>query len=146
MSPQEIAEACARAMYAEDTTSQNLGIEIAQVRPGFARLSMRIGKQLTNGHGLCHGGYIFILADTAFAYACNTYDQRAVASGASIEFIAPAHAGDTLEAVGEERLHTGRRGIYDIRVTNQSGELVALFRGRSATIKGTFIDSAVGAP
>jgi acyl-CoA thioesterase len=146
MSPQEIAEACARAMYADDTTSQNLGIEIVEVRPGYARLSMRVGNELTNGHGLCHGGYIFILADSAFAYACNTYDQRTVAAGAGIEFIAPAHAGDTLEAVGEEQLRTGRRGVYDIRVTNQNGEMVALFRGRSATIKGTFIDSAVGAP
>ncbi len=143
MTAQQIAEACSRAMYVDDTTSQSLGIEISQVAPGFARLSMRVGEKLTNGHGLCHGGYIFILADTAFAYACNTYDQRAVASGASIEFVAPAQVGDTLVAEALEQLRAGRRGVYDIRVSNQHGALIALFRGRSATIKGTFIDNEV---
>ncbi|MCL4748315.1 MAG: hydroxyphenylacetyl-CoA thioesterase PaaI [Burkholderiaceae bacterium] len=143
MTPQEIADACARAMHVEDATSRSLGIEISEVGPGSARLSMRVADKLTNGHGLCHGGYIFILADTALAYACNTYDQRAVASGASIEFVAPAQVGDTLVAQAVEQLRAGRRGVYDIRVTNQHGALIALFRGRSATIKGTLIDNEV---
>lgn len=137
---QGLAEACARIMFAEDTTALHLGMELLEVNPGSARMSMRIRHEFTNGHGICHGGYIFMLADTAFAYACNSRNQRAVAASASIEFLSPAHDGDVLTAQGREQHLAGRSGIYDIKVTDQSGKLIALFRGKSATIRGTFIE------
>ncbi|MFZ9678936.1 MAG: hydroxyphenylacetyl-CoA thioesterase PaaI [Quisquiliibacterium sp.] len=137
---QELAEACARIMFAEDTTALHLGMELLEVNPGSARMSMQIRHEFTNGHGICHGGYIFMLADTAFAYACNSRNQRAVAASASIEFLAPAHDGDVLTAQGQEQHLAGRSGIYDIKVTDQSGKLIALFRGKSATIRGKFIE------
>lgn len=127
-------------MFADDTAAQHLGIEILSIAPGFARLRMAVRPEMTNGHGICHGGYIFTLADTAFAYSCNSHNQRAVAAGAQIEFLAPGHRDDIFTAEATELHRAGRTGIYDVRVTRANGELVAVFRGKSATIKGQFFE------
>jgi acyl-CoA thioesterase len=137
--PQAIADAAARAMYAQDRASQGLGMRIAEIRPGHARLTMTVREDMVNGHQLCHGGLIFTLADSAFAFACNTYDVVTVASAASIEFLLPAKLGDELTAIADERSRSKRTGVYDVTVRNQQGECVALFRGRSHQIGGNVI-------
>lgn len=139
LAPAELAEACAEAMWKDDRATQRLGMRIEHVAPGAATLSMTITADMTNGHGSCHGGYIFTLADSAFAFACNTYNQRTVAQHCSITFIAPVSEGDRLTASAREVSRRGRGGIYDIRVTNQNGEHVAEFRGHSRTVKGTHL-------
>ena len=141
----KLAKASAEAMWREDRASKWLGMKLDEVRPGFARLSMTVTRDMVNGHDLCHGGFIFTLADSTFAYACNSRNQRAVAAGASIEFLAPAHLGDVLTAEGFEQALAGRIGVYDMRVTNQKGELLALFRGKSATIRGKLVEEGGGA-
>jgi acyl-CoA thioesterase len=133
------AEAAAGALYARDRAAQALGIRLAAVRPGWAQAVMPVRDDMTNGHGVCHGGIVFTLADTAFALACNSYNEATVAAAASIDFLAPAHAGDELTAQAAELWRTRRNGIYEITVTNQRGERVALFRGRSYRIDGTLI-------
>jgi len=135
-----LARATAEAMWRDDRASNWLGMKIEEVRPGYARLSMSVTENMVNGHDLCHGGFIFTLADSTFAYACNSHNQRAVASGCAIEFLAPAHLGDVLTAEGIEQAIAGRLGVYDMRVTNQRGELLALFRGKSATIRGKLVE------
>lgn len=137
-SPQQIAERCAAIMWAEDHAARGLGIELLEVGPGSARLQMSVRPEMVNGHGICHGGFIFTLADAAFSYACNSDNQRAVASGADISFLAPAHTGDVLLAQGRVRSQGGRAGIYDVEVSDQDGRNIALFRGRSSRIKGHF--------
>jgi acyl-CoA thioesterase len=137
--PQAIADASARAMYAQDRASQGLGMRIAEIRPGHARVTMTVRADMVNGHQLCHGGLIFTLADSAFAFACNTYDAVTVASAASVEFLLPAKLGDELTAVADERSRSKRTGVYDVTVRNQQGECVALFRGRSHQIGGNVI-------
>ena len=139
MTPQEIAEACAQAMWNDDRASQRLDMTVEHVGPGQAILGMTITEAMTNGHGTCHGGYIFTLADSAFAFACNSYNQRAVAQHCSVTFIAPAYRGNRLTATAREVSRRGRGGIYDITVTNQDGEQVAEFRGHSRTVKGTHL-------
>ncbi|WHA43334.1 hydroxyphenylacetyl-CoA thioesterase PaaI [Agrobacterium larrymoorei] len=139
LSPQALAEACAKAMWDEDNASRHLGMEILSVAPGKAAITMTITENMTNGVGTCHGGYMFTLADSAFAFACNTYNQRTVAQHCSVTFIAPALKGDRLTATAHEVLRKGRSGIYDIRITNQEGEQIAEFRGHSRTIKGTHL-------
>lgn len=139
MTPQQLAEASAAAMWEGDTASQGLGMALETVAPGQAVLTMRITEAMTNGHKTCHGGFIFTLADSAFAFACNSYNQRTVAQMASISFLAPAFAGDELRAEAREVARAGRGGIYDIRVTNQSGAVIAEFRGHSRTVKGTHL-------
>jgi acyl-CoA thioesterase len=139
MTPQDIAQGSARAMWNDDSTSQRLGMSLDHIAPGAATLTMTVTDQMTNGHGTCHGGYIFTLADSAFAFACNSYNQRAVAQQAAITYIAPAHLGDRLTAQAREVSRKGRGGIYDIRVTNQTGDHIAEFRGHSRTIKGTHL-------
>ena len=129
-----------RLMMADDRAARHLGIELLDIGPGRARMRLRIRPELTNGHGICHGGYIFLLADTTFAYACNSHNRRSVTAGCSIEFLAPAHDGDTLTAEGAEQHLAGRHGVYDIRVHDQHGKLIALFRGKSAMIKGHFFE------
>jgi acyl-CoA thioesterase len=143
-----MAAEIAGMMWADDRASQALGMELLDVRSGYARIRMPIRRDMTNGHGICHGGYMFLLADSTFAFACNSHNQRAVAASAEIHFLAPAHEGDVLTAEGVELHVAGRSGVYDMRVTDQDGRLVALFRGKSATIKGQFIDhpGAAGAP
>ncbi|AYG69220.1 MULTISPECIES: hydroxyphenylacetyl-CoA thioesterase PaaI [unclassified Rhizobium] len=139
ISPQSLAEACARAMWDEDNATRRLSMELLAVAPGKASLSMAITEAMTNGHGTCHGGYIFTLADSAFAFACNTYNQRSVALHCSVTYIAPAFKGDRLTATAREVSRRGRGGIYDIAVTNQEGEQIAEFRGHSRTVKGTLL-------
>jgi acyl-CoA thioesterase len=140
---QRIAEASARAMWARDAASQGLGMRIVGVAPGTATLAMRVRNDMLNGHDICHGGFIFTLADSAFAFACNSYNLMTVASGCSIDFVAPAREGDELTASARERSASGRTGVYDIEVTNQRGETVALFRGKSYRIKGQPVDASI---
>ncbi|SAL76487.1 phenylacetic acid degradation protein PaaD [Caballeronia telluris] len=139
MTPQQLAEATAQSMYEADACTRALGIEILEVRPGYARLQMNVRPDFLNGHDICHGGLIFTLADSTFAFACNSYNISTVAAGCSIEFLRAVKGGDRLTAEGVEQTLNGRTGIYDIRVTNREGETVAMFRGKSAQIKGTVI-------
>lgn len=134
-----LAQSVAQAMFEADACSRGLGMELLEVRPGYARLRMPVRQDFLNGHQICHGGLIFTLADSTFAFACNTYNINTVAAGCSIEFLRPVPAGDVLTAEAEERVLNGRHGIYDIRITNRAGETVAMFRGKSAQIKGTVI-------
>jgi acyl-CoA thioesterase len=134
-----LAERVTEVLYAQDRASQALGIRIDEVRPGYARLSMVVRPDMTNGHRIGHGGLVFTLADTAFAFACNSHNESNVAAAASIDFLAPSHEGDQLTAVATELWRSGRSGIYEITVTNQKGARVALFRGRSARIAGQVV-------
>ena len=115
-------------------------MRIAAVAPGRAEMTMTVRADMLNGHAICHGGFIFTLADSAFAFACNSYNLNTVASGCGIDFLAPAREGDILKAVAHERSAAGRTGVYDIEVTNQDGHKIALFRGKSYRIKGHVID------
>ena len=133
---QALAERVAAAMWARDDASQRLGMRIVGVGAGRAELSMMVRADMLNGHAICHGGFIFTLCDSAFAYACNSYNMNTVASSCGIDFLAPAREGDTLTASAHERSLSGRTGVYDIEVTNQHGEKIALFRGKSYRIKG----------
>jgi acyl-CoA thioesterase len=133
---QALAERVAERMWALDTASQNLGMRLVRIAPGLAELAMTVRADMLNGHAICHGGFIFTLADSTFAYACNSYNLVTVASGCSIDFLAPAREGDVLTAVGRERSASGRTGVYDIELTNQRGDKIALFRGKSYRIKG----------
>ncbi|MBN9032426.1 MAG: phenylacetic acid degradation protein PaaD [Rhizobiales bacterium 63-7] len=139
LSPQALAEACARVMWDNDNATRHLGMELVSIAPGEAVIAMDITDAMTNGHGICHGGYMFTLADSAFAFACNSHNQRSVAQHCSVSFIAPAFRGDRLTASAQEVSRRGRSGIYDVRITNQEGEIVAEFRGHSRTIKGTHL-------
>lgn len=136
----QLAERVAATMFANDRASQALGMRIATVSPGRAELTMTVRDDMLNGHSICHGGFIFALADSTFAFACNSYNRNTVAQGCSIEYLAPAHAGDVLHAVGVERSRGGRTGVYDIEVRNQNGRTVALFRGKSYRIDGHVVD------
>ena len=137
--PQEIAEACARAMRQDDGPSQQFAMTLDHVAPGQATLTMELTGAMTNGHGTGHGGYIFLLADQAFALACNTYNQRSVAQHCSISYIAPVSAGDRLTAIARETVRAGRGAITDVRIVDQHGRHVAEFRGHSRTVKGTHL-------
>ena len=137
---QALAERVAAAMWARDDASQGLGMRILRVAPGRAELAMAVRADMLNGHAICHGGFIFTLADSAFAYACNSYNLNTVASGCAIEFTAPARLDDVLTARAHERQLAGRTGVYDVEVANQRGEIVALMRGKSYRIKGHLID------
>jgi acyl-CoA thioesterase len=135
---QRLARACAEAMYAGDAAAKALGIEVLEVRPGYARASLTVTAAMLNGHAICHGGYLFLLADTAFAYACNTYGPVTVAAAADIVFTAPAREGDELLAEAVERTRFGRSGVYDATVRRRSdGVVVAEFRGRSRSTQAT---------
>ena len=129
-------------MHARDHAARALDIQIVAVNLGSATVSMRVRQDMVNGHDICHGGYMALLCDTAFAYACNSYNLNAVASGFSIEILAPAKLGDTLVAVGVEQAQRGRQGVYDIKLTNQNGDIIALFRGKSTRIAGEVISTA----
>lgn len=139
LSPQALAEACAEAMWSNDSTSQRLGMTIERIAPGEATLALEVTDFMLNGHGLAHGGFIFTLADSAFAFACNGYNQRTVGHQAAITYMAPARLGDRLTAVAREIHRAGRNGVYDVRVTNQDGAQIAEFRGHSRTVKGTHL-------
>lgn len=139
MSPQELADACAKAMWANDHASQKLGMKLEHIAPGEATMSMTITEAMSNGQGNCHGGYIFTLSDSAFAFACNTYNQLTVAQHCSVTFLAPGRIGDRLTAEAREVSRKKRTGLYDITITNQNGEMIARFTGHSATVKGTHL-------
>lgn len=127
-------------MHRLDICAQALGIMPVSVAPGTATLTMSVREDMLNGHALCHGGMIFTLADSAFAHACNSRNQVTVAAGCSIEFMRPARAGDLLTARACETASHGRSGVYDILVTNQAGETVAVFRGRSRQLAEKVVD------
>ena len=138
---QALAEKVAQTLYAGDKASQSHGIRIAEVRPGYARLTMPVRSDMVNGHRICHGGMVFTLADSAFAFACNSYNESTVAAAASIDFLAAAHEGDELTAEARELWRTKRNGIYEITVTNQKGARIAFFRGRSYRIDGHVVSA-----
>ena len=133
---QRTADRAVRVLYDQDRASQSLGMRITRVAPGEAEMTMQVRPDMTNGHDICHGGFVFALADSAFAFACNSHGDSAVAAAASIDFLAPARAGDTLTASARELWRGGRSGLYEIAVANQRGETVALFRGRSQRVAG----------
>ena len=135
MSDSTLAQRTATAMFERDLASQGLGIVIEEVKPGFVRLRMPVRPDMVNGHATCHGGFIFALADSAFAFACNSHNRATVAAGAAIEFLAPARAGDVLIAEAQEQALGGRLGVYDVVVSREVGERVALFRGRSYALR-----------
>ena len=131
-----LAQEVAQAMWGRDHATQALGMSIVAVAPGSATIAMPVRQDMLNGHGMCHGGFMFTLADSAFAYACNSYNQNTVASACAIDFLAPARQGDVLEAEAVERSRAGRTGVYDITVKVRGGKTVALFRGKSYRIEG----------
>jgi acyl-CoA thioesterase len=134
--PQQTAETVRDGMLANDRATRWLGMTIADVGPGRSVLTMTVRDEMLNGHDLCHGGLIATLADSAFAFACNSYGELTVASGFAIDLLAPGRLGDVLTATCREVSRSGRTGVYDCEVTNQRGERVAVFRGRSYTAKG----------
>ncbi|TDF80725.1 hydroxyphenylacetyl-CoA thioesterase PaaI [Pseudomonas sp. H9] len=134
-----LASRCAESMFERDTASQRLGIRLLSVAPGHTSVGMSVREDMIQGHGTCHGGYLFALADSAFAFACNSYNDACVAIGCSIDYVAPAYLGDTLTAQASELSRSGRTGNYDVRIENQHGQLIALFRGKSYKVRGTVL-------
>ena len=133
---QALAELAGRTMYERDPATRGLGIELAQIRPGYARMTMTVRADMLNGHQSCHGGFIFLLADSAFAFACNSHNLVTVGAGCTIDYVAPGRLGDVLSAEGVEQVVAGKTGVYDITVRNQDGRIVALFRGKSHRVAG----------
>jgi acyl-CoA thioesterase len=140
MTPQALAEACAAAMWAEDRASAGLGMAITRIAPGEAELTMTIETRMVNGHGICHGGFIFALADSAFAFACNSRNRRTVAQSNTITYLRPAKLHDRLTARAIETAQAGRSGITDVTVTDQDGQAIAVFRGLSRSIEGHLVE------
>jgi acyl-CoA thioesterase len=138
--PQALAELAGKAMYDRDPASQKLGMTLDEIRPGYARMSMRVREDMLNGHRTCHGGYIFMLADSAFAFACNSHNFATVGAGCTIDYLAPGREGDLLTAEATEQALAGKTGVYDIVVTNQEGRKVALFRGKSHRVSGHVVE------
>jgi len=138
--PQRLAELAGKTMYERDPASQALGMALDAIRPGYARMSMRVRDDMLNGHGTCHGGYIFMLADSAFAFACNSHNFNTVGAGCTIDYLAPGRAGDVLAAEAVEQALSGKTGVYDVVVTDQDGRKVALFRGKSHRVAGHVVD------
>ena len=138
VSPDDVARACADAMWAEDDASKGLGMEIVEIGPGFATLAMTVRPDMVNGQRIAHGGFIFTLADSAFAFACNSHNEKAVAAQGNITFIKPGKLGDELVATAREISRSGRSGIYDVRVT-AGDTVIAEFRGHSRVIPGTWL-------
>lgn len=136
LAPQALAEKVANAMYARDPASQGLGITLDGVGAGCATMSMTIRDDMLNGHGSCHGGFIFTLADSAFAFACNSYNLNTVGAACTIDYLAPGRQGDVLTATAREQALAGKSGVYDVIVVNQEGRMVALFRGKSLRVGG----------
>ena len=141
LTAQEIADRSSEAMWKNDDASRSLGLKLEEVKPGIATLSLKVEKRHTNGHDICHGGYIFTLADTAFAFACNSYNQVSVAQQNSITFVAPGELGDTLTATATEVHRAPRSGVYDAIVVNQDNQTIAIFRGNSRTLNRTLFDN-----
>jgi acyl-CoA thioesterase len=128
------------AMQERDNSLGFLGVALEEIRPGYARMSMTVTAPMLNALGLCHGGFTYKLADDAFAYACNSYNRNAVGLNCTISYLAPAREGDVLTAICEERHRKGRSGTYDVTVTNQNGEVIALFRGLCRVVEGCYIE------
>lgn len=141
---QSVADAVGAGMYARDRAAQDLGITVDAIQPGIAACRMRVRDDMVQGHGTCHGGIVFTLADTAFAYACNAYNRVTVALNAEIAFLAPARVGEVLTATARERSRAGRTGVYDVEVRSGEGALVALFRGTSYETRGEVVAPGVG--
>ena len=139
LDPQRVAEAVRDAMWRDDRASKALGMEVLAIGPGSATLRMTVRDDMLNGHDICHGGLVTTLADSAFAFACNAYNQVTVASGFDVNLVSAARLGDVLTAEARELSKAGRTGVYDIDVRNQRGERVAAFRGRSYTLKGKHV-------
>ncbi len=133
------AKACAEAMWAEDRASRALGMEVVRVAPGEAVLMMTVRPEMTNGHHICHGGFIFTLADSTFAFACNSHGPNTVAQHCAVTFLRPVREGERLTAHAIERSRQGRGGIYDITVRDENNAAVAEFRGHSRTIAGSWL-------
>jgi acyl-CoA thioesterase len=136
---EEIARRAAEAMWATDKASRHMGMEIVEAGPGRAVLRMRVRPEFCNGHHICHGGFIFTLSDSAFAFACNSHNKVTVANNCTISFLAPAKEGDTLTATALEVHRGGRSGVTEVRVEDQTGRPIALFRGHSTQIKGELV-------
>ena len=134
--PQQMADRVREGLFANDRASKAMGMQVLDVTPGQATVSMTVRSDMLNGHDICHGGIIATLADSAFAFACNSHGEMTVASGFSIDLVAPAPLGDVLTARCTEVAKAGRTGVYDTDVSNQRGERIAVFRGRSHTVKG----------
>jgi acyl-CoA thioesterase len=143
-SPQQIAEACGARLHEQDRSARALGVQLDEIGPGSARVSMTVREDMVNSHGTCHGGAIFSLADCAFEYSCNSRNQKTVAAGATIDYTSPARLGDRLTAIAEERALAGRTGLYDVRVVDQDGKLIACFRGRSYRVTGEIVPELAG--
>lgn len=139
MNPQALAEAAGAAMFARDPASQGLGMKLVEIRPGYARMSMPVRSDMLNGHQTCHGGFIFALADSAFAFACNSHNHTTVGAGCTIDYLAPGRLDDLLTAEAIERALSGKTGIYDVNVTNQEGKMIATFRGKSHRVAGEVV-------
>jgi acyl-CoA thioesterase len=137
--PASLARASGAAMYARDEASKAMGAVLADIGPGFATMTMNVRRDMLNGYGTCHGGTLFALADSAFAFACNSHNEAAVAAGCSIEFLRPGREGDCLTATAVERARSGKSGIYDVTITDGAGEVLALFRGKSLKVGGSVI-------
>ncbi len=147
MTPDEVARRCADLMWSEDTASRSLGMELVEVAPGRATVTMTVREHMVNGHGIGHGGFTFALADSAFAFACNTYNRRTVAHSCQITYQAPIRLGDALVAEAVERSRAGRDGTYDVAVGlvgDQAKDVVARFVGHSREIRGAFFDEGAG--
>ncbi|MGO3859326.1 MAG: hydroxyphenylacetyl-CoA thioesterase PaaI [Neisseriaceae bacterium] len=138
---QALAEATVASLQAKETLPGAMKMQLVDTRPGYARLSMAVADFMLNAHGMCHGGMIFSLADTAFAYACNNRNHNTVGAACTIDYTAPAFPGDVLQAEATETFMAGRTGVYDVVVTNQTGQLIALFRGKSHRIRGEVLAS-----
>lgn len=135
MDPQTVADRVGSGMLAEDAASRGLGMQIEAMGPGYSRMTMTVRPEMLNGFKICHGGFITTLADSAFAFACNSYNELTLAAGIVVDFVAPAREGDLLTAEAREASLSGRTGVYDVKVTNQRGETIALLRGRSHRVK-----------
>ena len=136
MNPQQLAEHVRDGMMARDRAAQGLGMRVTHIAPGEATIEMAVTEAMLNGFDICHGGFITTLGDTAFAYACNSYNEMTVASGLSVDFVAPGRLGDVLVAEAKVQSQSGRTGVYDVQIRTRQGDAIALFRGRSYCMKG----------
>ena len=139
--PQALAELAGKTMYERDPASRALGMTLDEIRPGYARMSMPVRADMLNGHASCHGGFIFTLADSAFAFACNSHNFNTVGAGCTIDYLAPGREGDLLTAEAVEQALAGKTGVYDVVVRNQDGRSIALFRGKSHRVSGLVTDA-----
>ena len=143
--PQQLAELAGKTMYERAPASQALGMKLDEIRPGYARMSMRVRADMLNGHATCHGGFIFMLADSAFAFSCNSHNFNTVGAGCTIDYLAPGREGDLLIAEAVEQALAGKTGVYDVTVKNEEGRTIALFRGKSHRVSGMVAEVASAA-